>query len=61
LTHDFYEFATHKFLSRHWKLIVAADFFTVEAWTRRGLHRFEVLFFGELSTRKDVLHLRHVK
>jgi len=29
-----------EFLSRHWKLIVAADFFTVEVWTRRGLQRF---------------------
>jgi hypothetical protein len=39
-------------LTRHWELIVAADFFTVEAWTRRGLQRFVVLFFLELSTRK---------
>ena len=36
----------------HWDLIVAADFFTVEAWTRRGLQRFIVLFVIELSTRK---------
>jgi hypothetical protein len=41
-----------EFLSRHWGLIVAADFFTVEVWTRRGLKRFVVLFFMELSTRK---------
>ena len=41
-----------EFLSRHWELIVAADFFTVEVWTRRGLERFIVLFFIELSTRK---------
>jgi putative transposase len=40
------------FLSRHWKLIVAADFFTVEVWTRSGLQRFMVLFFMEVSTRK---------
>ncbi len=33
-------------------LIVATDFFTVEVWTRRGLRRFVVLFFIELSTRK---------
>ena len=32
-----------EFLSRHWELIVAADFFTVEVWTRRGLQRFIVL------------------
>jgi putative transposase len=42
----------NEFLTRHWKLIVAADFFTVEVWTRRGLQRFIVLFFIELSTRK---------
>src|SRR5579871_115765 len=41
-----------EFLTRHWDLIVAADFFTVEVWTRRGLQRFMVLFFIELSTRK---------
>src|SRR5216684_7459994 len=41
-----------EFLSRHWELIVAADFFTVEVWTRRGLQRFMVLFLIELSTRK---------
>jgi len=41
-----------EFLMRHWELIVAADFFTVEVWTRRGLQRFMVLFFIELSTRK---------
>jgi transposase InsO family protein len=33
-------------------LLVAADFFTVGVWTRRGLQRFRVLFFMELSTRK---------
>ena len=41
-----------EFLTRHWELIVAADFFTVEAWTRHGLQRFLVLFFLDLSTRK---------
>src|SRR5258707_2658769 len=41
-----------EFLSRHWELIVATDFFTVEVWTRRGLQRFVVLFFIDLSTRK---------
>src|SRR6202163_3845548 len=41
-----------EFLSQHWELIVAVDFFTVEVWTRRGLQRFLVLFFIELSTRK---------
>lgn len=41
-----------EFLTQHWELIVAADFFTVEVWTRRGLQRFVVLFFIELSSRK---------
>jgi transposase InsO family protein len=41
-----------EFLSRHWELIVAADFFTIEVWTRRGLQRYIVLFFIELSTRR---------
>jgi putative transposase len=41
-----------EFLTRHWELIVAADFFTIEVWTRRGLQRFMVLFLIELSTRK---------
>ncbi len=41
-----------EFLTRHWELIVAADFFTVEVWTRLGLQRFVVLFFIELSTRR---------
>jgi putative transposase len=41
-----------EFLARHWELIVAADFFTVEVWTRRGLQRFVVLFFLDLSTRQ---------
>jgi hypothetical protein len=40
-----------EFLNRHWELIVAADVFTVEMWTRRGLQRFVVLFI-ELSTRR---------
>jgi hypothetical protein len=41
-----------EFLTQHWNLIVAADFFTVEVWTRKGLQRFMVLFFIELSSRR---------
>jgi transposase InsO family protein len=41
-----------EFLERHWDLIVATDFFTVEVWTKRGLQRFMVLFFIDLATRK---------
>src|SRR5437867_4967142 len=41
-----------EFLKRHWDQIIAADFFTVEAWTCSGLTRFVVLFFMDLSTRR---------
>jgi len=41
-----------EFLSRHWEVIVAADFFTVEVWTGSGLTRFLVLFLIDLSTRR---------
>lgn len=41
-----------EFLARHWDLIVATDFFTVEVWTKRGLQRFMVLFFIDLAARK---------
>jgi putative transposase len=41
-----------EFLTQHWEQIVAADFFTVEVWTRQGRRRFMVLFFIELYTRR---------
>src|SRR3954449_11493630 len=41
-----------QFLARHGELMVAADFFPVEVWTRRGWQRFVVLFFLDLSTRQ---------
>jgi transposase InsO family protein len=41
-----------EFLAQHWELIVAADFFTAEVWTRKGLRRFTVLFFIGLSSRR---------
>ena len=41
-----------EFLKTHWSVLVATDFFTVEVWTGRGLTRFAVLFFIELSTRR---------
>jgi hypothetical protein len=41
-----------EFFSRHRAVTVAADFFTIEAWTREGLTRFLVLFLIELSTRR---------
>jgi putative transposase len=41
-----------EFLRHHWELIVAADFFTTEVWTSKGLRRYLILFFIDLSTRK---------
>jgi transposase InsO family protein len=41
-----------EFLSRHRDVIVAADFFTVEAWTWKGLTRFLVLFLIDVSSRR---------
>jgi transposase InsO family protein len=41
-----------EFLTQHWGQIVAADFFTAEVWTGKGLRRFLVLFLIELSTRR---------
>jgi len=45
-----------EFLRRHWTQIIAADFFTVEVWTCRGLTRVVVLFFIDLSTRGNRRH-----
>jgi len=33
-------------------VLVAADFFTIEVWTRKGLTRYVVLFLIDLSTRR---------
>jgi hypothetical protein len=41
-----------EFRSRHWEMLVATDFLPGEGWTGRGLQRFLVLFFSDLSTRK---------
>jgi putative transposase len=41
-----------EFLTQHWELIVVTDFFTTEVWTTKGLQRFIVWFFIELSTRR---------
>jgi hypothetical protein len=40
------------FLRHHWELMVAADFFTTEVWTSKGLTRYLVLFYIDLTTRK---------
>ena len=39
-------------LCRPREVMVAADFFTIEAWTRQGLTRFLALFFIDLSSRR---------
>ena len=41
-----------EFLAAHWDALAAADFFTVEVWTPRGLTRFTVLVLIALATRR---------
>jgi transposase InsO family protein len=41
-----------EFLRRHRSVLAAADFFSVEDWTARGLTRFAVLFVIDLATRR---------
>jgi hypothetical protein len=38
-----------EFLRRHWEMIVAADFFTVEVWTLRGLQFPGVVLYRTLD------------
>ena len=40
------------FIKAHWEAVAAADFFTVEVLTMRGLVGYFVFFVMELSTRK---------
>jgi putative transposase len=40
------------FLNAHWGAFVAADFFTTEVWTVRGLITYYTLFVIELNTRR---------
>ena len=41
-----------QFLTSHWEVLAATDFFTVEVWGLRGLVTYYVLFVMELSTRR---------
>ncbi len=41
-----------KFLKVHWNGLAAADFFTVEVWTKFGLARYLVFFVIDLPTRR---------
>jgi putative transposase len=40
------------FLRAHWRALVAADFFTTEVWTARGLVTYYTLFVIELESRR---------
>ena len=40
------------FLRAHWRAIVAADFFTTEVWTTRGLATMYTVFVIELHSRR---------
>ena len=41
-----------EFLVRHLDVLVAADFISIEIWTRKELTRYIVLFLMDLSTRR---------
>lgn len=41
-----------EFLAAHWETLGAADFFTVEVWTRAGLVRYLIFFALDLATRR---------
>ena len=40
------------FVESHWPALVAADFFTTEVWTTRGLVTYYVAFLLELQSRR---------
>lgn len=48
------------FLASHWESIAACDFFSIEAWTPRGLTRVMVFFVIELATRRVEIAGVHV-
>ena len=41
-----------EFLTSHWEVLAAADFFTVEVWTALGLIRYHVWFVIQRATRE---------
>jgi len=49
------------FLRVHMDQIAAADFFTIEVMTLRGLIRYHVLFVMEIATRRVTLAAHHCK
>src|SRR6185436_3819408 len=42
----------HAFLKAHWGVIAAADFFTTEVWTWRGLVTYYTVFVLDLASRR---------
>jgi putative transposase len=42
----------HTFLRAHWRALLAADFFTTEVWTVRGLVTYYTVFVIELHSRR---------
>ena len=40
------------FVQAHWPALVAADFFTTEVWTTRGLVTYDTAFVIELQSRR---------
>ncbi|MCZ6837066.1 MAG: integrase core domain-containing protein [Planctomycetota bacterium] len=44
-----------KFLKTHWEGLAAADFFTIEVWSRFVLTRYLVFFVIDLSSRRVVI------
>ena len=44
--------AWRTFLRAHWQALVAADFFTTEVWTSRGLVTYYTAFVIELHSRR---------
>jgi len=49
---DFKRTTWRQFLKSHWDVFCAADFFSVELMTKRGLLRYMVLFAIDIGTRK---------
>ena len=46
------EMSWEEFLSAHWEVMAATDFFTTEIWTMQGLVRYHVLFVIRLAIRE---------
>jgi putative transposase len=40
------------FVQAHWSALVAADFFTTEVWTARGLVTYYIAFVLQLQSRR---------